>query len=90
MNLSKVIDKAVEDIHSSEEKKQFASKKLIPLKNGAIDFPCSEVPEKNLVFPVEKLSAIDAIKKYNNNCDALLVSWPYMDNDLIQAIDEIL
>ena len=39
-----------------------------------------------LVFAVEKLSAIDAITDYGENCDALLVSWPYMENDLVKAL----
>ncbi|MCR4335948.1 MAG: DNA double-strand break repair nuclease NurA [archaeon] len=52
MNMSKVIDSAVESIHSGEQRKKLVTEKLRPLKYK--EFSSFELPEKILVLPVQK------------------------------------
>lgn len=42
-------------------------------------------PEKKHVFPIENLNAITAVNTHQD-ADVLIVSWPYMDNDVVEAI----
>lgn len=40
----------------------------------------------NIVSPIEKLSANNAIKKYGKEIDIMIISWPYMDSSAYHAI----
>lgn len=42
-----------------------------------------------IVSPVEKLGAIEAVKKYGASCDILILSWPYMDDTAFNVINEL-
>ena len=41
------------------------------------------------VTEVEELDAVEAVKKYGNNIDLLIISWPYMDETAYNTIKEL-
>jgi len=41
------------------------------------------------VTKIEKLDAVEAVKKYGNNIDLLIISWPYMDETAYNTIKKL-
>ena len=49
----------------------------------------SKYKEANNVFPIEKIDAIDAVTKYYNQVEVLLVSWPPYEDETITNVAKL-